>query len=205
MAWALTTFTGQGGICNWETRERGRGERRRERRWLEHNRLLEKWHCNTNVTVKQENKTDQFLRINGTAQAVARHWHTNNKGRLLETIFCHNGMAVHICLCRLSKQHCSTIIQFVFSLILLVIASSARIYQYLQMLLWCLYCCLGETQENSMILHIQHHSVKYIIKGGIYSDFSTTAGWQEKERQPWRSFMSLSWFPALLVSSSSVV
>lgn len=46
----LTTFAGQGGVCQREREEEGeegQRERRGERRWLEHNRFQLKWHCKT--------------------------------------------------------------------------------------------------------------------------------------------------------------
>lgn len=119
------------------------------------------------------------------SQATAGQWHTQ-KVRILEKIGCHNSAVPNIYLCLLSRQPHLTRIQFVFPLILLVIASSNGIHHHLQKLVVMsilLLCSLNETQENcSGVAYAHCTHLGYIIVGGINADHSVTAGWCEGER-----------------------
>ena len=91
--------------------------------------------------------------------------------------------------------------QFVFPLILLVIASSSGIHHYLQTLVVMSIFHLCSLKRIAGCCICILNTLMYIVMGGIYSDLDSTAGWQREERQ---LSSSLFWLPALLMSSSRV-
>ena len=128
----------------------------------------------------------------------------------MEKTCCQNCIVAHIHLCLLFRLHHLTRIQFVFSLILLVIAWSGGIHHYLQTLFVMsilLLCSLTETQENCGVLHM-HIAHTYVYHCGRHLLKPWHHSWVTEMRaaavQALDVSLSLPWLPALLMSSTRV-